>query len=92
MRERYFIFFVDVLFYGFSNIVNFFKKILKFFDIEYKVEMVILEEYEKIRDKFEKYKKKIFGKKVIIFFGGLRIGFMVGVFKEVGFEICVCGS
>ena len=92
MRERYSIPFVDVSFYGLSNTVNSLKKISKFFGIEHKVEMVISEEYEKIRDKLEKYKKKIFGKKAIILLGGSRIGFMAGAFKEAGLEICVCGS
>ncbi|MDI6605247.1 MAG: nitrogenase component 1 [Thermoanaerobacteraceae bacterium] len=92
MEKKYGIPSMKVSFFGVKQTSEALRKIAYFFDIGEKAENIIKKEIEMTWKKTEKFRKKIEGKSVAMYFGGSRMGTMVKAFEDLGMEVIVTGS
>lgn len=93
MEETYNIPWVEVNFFGVRNMAQSLQKIAAFFDekIQENVRRVIEKKEAELYRKIEKYKRRLNGKKVMLFVGGLRPRHVIGAFEELGMEVIGTG-
>lgn len=91
MEEKYNIPFMQVSFYGMTNTSNALRKIAKFFgpSIEEKAERIIERETRRIEPRVKELRKKLKGRKAVLYTGGNKSWSVIGALKDLGMSALV---
>jgi len=94
MEEKYGVPWMKINYIGIDGTIKTLRNMAKFFDdpdLTARTEEVIKEELERVMPEFEKYRKKLTGKKVVLFSGGSRSHHYINLFEGLGMEVIVSG-
>lgn len=94
MEEKYGVPWMKVNYIGIEGTIKTLRNMAAFFDdpgLTARTEEVIKEEMARIMPEFERYKKRLMGKKVVIYVGGSRSHHYINLFESLGLEVIASG-
>ena len=94
MEEKFGVPWMKINYIGIDGTIETLRNMAKFFDdpdLSAKTEEVIKEELDRVMPEFEKYRKKLAGKKVVLYSGGSRSHHYINLFESLGMEVIVSG-
>lgn len=94
MEEKYGVPWMKVNYIGIEGTIKTLRNMAAFFDdpgLTARTEEVIKEEMARIMPEFERYRKRLMGKKVVIYVGGSRSHHYINLFESLGMEVMATG-
>ncbi|MBE0521831.1 MAG: nitrogenase molybdenum-iron protein alpha chain [Candidatus Methanoperedenaceae archaeon] len=94
MEEKFGVPWMKINYIGIDGTIETLRNMAKFFDdpdLTARTEEVIKEELERVMPEFGKYRKRLAGKKVVIYSGGSRSHHYINLFESLGMEVIVSG-
>ena len=94
MEEKFGVPWMKINYIGIEGTIESLRNMAKFFndpDLIARTEKVIKEELDRVMPELEKYKKRLKGKKVVLFVGGSRSHHYINLFESLGMEVIVVG-
>lgn len=94
MEEKFGVPWLKINYIGIKDLVKSLRDMAAFFDdpeLTGKTEEVIAEEMQRVMPEIEKYRKRLQGKRVILFAGGSRARHFKNLFELIGMEVVVAG-
>lgn len=94
MEEKYGVPWMKVNYIGIDGTIKTLRDMAAFFndaELTRKTEELIREELARVMPEFEKYKKRLNGKKVVVYSGGSRSHHYINLFESLGMEVIVSG-
>lgn len=94
MEDKFGILWLKINYIGINDLLKSLRDMAAFFDdpeLTRRTEEVIAEEMQRVMPEIEKYRKKLLGKRVILFAGGSRTRHFKNLFEDIGMVVVVAG-